>query len=549
MRLKWCQQIATGSFPRGATKNRRHRLVVWEKHMTHKDMTPTDPDQPVKKGVPAERAPQRRKVERKMGDGRVIPRRAELTDKFIQSLRPASDGKPYEVMDSVLDRMGIRVMGTVSHLVLSFILVTRYPGGSSPTRRTMGHYAKPEVSDKEPSDDELLLLNLLTLCESRAKGNLWLRLVGRGIDPATEEERLRNAALRRQNITFGTAFDDICEQKFAGERKGWEVERDIRKNFLDDWKNRPLGDITDLDGLAIINRKKATAPGQARNLLGYIKRTFEWFVDQRIYGLTTNPFASIKPGRIIGKKKKRRRTLNNDELFALWRAVLRLPYPYRQVYQLLILTALRLNAAARAAWSEFNPAVVQALRQRKRGERIDWSKFTAEQLVWLIPAQRIKGDDEGAEAYLVPLTPDILQILESLPLFKKGDYLFSTTLGEKPEWMSHKIKKQIDAKMLRTLRAMARQRGDDPARVKLEPWVNHDFRRVVRSNLSRLKVTEEAREAVLAHARPGIKGGYDVYDCADEKREALELWAARLRSIIERAPSDNVIPIKARACG
>jgi hypothetical protein len=43
----------------------------------------------------------------------------------------------------------------------------------------------------------------------------------------------------------------------------------------------------------------------------------------------------------------------------------------------------------------------------------------------------------------------------------------------------------------------------------------------VRSQLSRLKVTEEAREAVLAYARPGIKGTYDLYDYLDEKRERL----------------------------
>jgi hypothetical protein len=64
--------------------------------------------------------------------------------------------------------------------------------------------------------------------------------------------------------------------------------------------------------------------------------------------------------------------------------------------------------------------------------------------------------------------------------------------------------------------------------------------------LSRLKVTEEAREAVLAHARPGIKGTYDLYDYLDEKREALELWATRLRSIVS-PPPDNVIKLRATA--
>jgi hypothetical protein len=94
--------------------------------------------------------------------------------------------------------------------------------------------------------------------------------------------------------------------------------------------------------------------------------------------------------------------------------------------------------------------------------------------------------------------------------------------------------------MLRTLRALARRQGDDPAKVQLQHWTNHDIRRTVRSGLSRLKVTEEAREAVLAHVRPGIKGTYDLHDYFDEKREALETWAARLRSIVEPQPANVV---------
>ena len=71
-------------------------------------------------------------------------------------------------------------------------------------------------------------------------------------------------------------------------------------------------------------------------------------------------------------------------------------------------------------------------------------------------------------------------------------------------------------------------------------------RRTVRTGLSRLKVTEEAREAVMAHARPGIKGTYDLYDYLDEKRDALDRWAAKLRSIIE-PPPPNVVELRAGA--
>ena len=76
--------------------------------------------------------------------------------------------------------------------------------------------------------------------------------------------------------------------------------------------------------------------------------------------------------------------------------------------------------------------------------------------------------------------------------------------------------------------------------MRLAEWENHDIRRTVRTHLSALRVPEEVREAVLAHARPGIKGTYDFHEYADEKREALTLWAARLRNIVEPA-GDNVV--------
>ncbi len=170
------------------------------------------------------------------------------------------------------------------------------------------------------------------------------------------------------------------------------------------------------------------------------------------------------------------------------------------------------------------------------------------QRLWTIPAERMKGKDGGkkqARAHAVLLTAEVLELLEGLPRFKKGKFLFSTTSGRSPTWMGSKIKERLDRRMLLTLRALVRRRGDDPDEVTLPRFVNHGIRRTVRSHLSRLKVTEEAREAVLAHARPGIKGTYDLHDYLDEKREALELWAARLHGITEPKP-DNVIRLRAK---
>jgi integrase len=428
-----------------------------------------------------------------------------LTDRSLKALKPGSDGKPHDVRDAEVRGLAVRVMGSGQR---SFVLIARYPGSKHPTRRALGDY---------PST---------TLEDAREKARKWRTLIKRGIDPVLAEGRERTANLRKQENTFAAVAEAWFKDKLPGERKGREVERDVRNAFLPAWGSDPITDVTDLDVLSVIDAKKKKAPAQARNLLGHAKRLFSWAVEKRIYGLTASPCDGLRPVKIIGKKTSRRRVLSEDELFALWRVTGRLPYPHGPVYRLLMLTALRLNEAADASWSEFDLA--------KR--------------LWIVPAIRMKGRNGEAFEHAVPLIDDVLVILKQLPRFKRGNHLFSTTFGASPVWMSDKVKKRVDERMLRTLRALARRRGDDPSRVVLEPWTNHDIRRSVRSNLSRLKIAEEVREAVLAHVRPGIKGTYDLYDYLDEKREALTLWSARLRDIVEPPPA-NVITMPARTSG
>ena len=53
-------------------------------------------------------------------------------------------------------------------------------------------------------------------------------------------------------------------------------------------------------------------------------------------------------------------------------------------------------------------------------------------------------------------------------------------------------------------------------------------------------------EAVLAHRPPGIVGTYNLHEYEDEKTEALELWAERLKSIVSPAPAAPAKVVKLR---
>ena len=152
-----------------------------------------------------------------------------------------------------------------------------------------------------------------------------------------------------------------------------------------------------------------------------------------------------------------------------------------------------------------------------------WREFDLSAKLWSIPPERMKAN----AAHVVPLTALVVAVLERLPRFDSGDYLFTSTQGRKPITGFNRAKRALDAKMLAEL-------GELP------PFVLHDIRRSVRTGLSALPVPDLIRELVIGHTKPGLHKIYDQHTYIDEKRHALELWWGRLQSIVE-PPADNVV--------
>lgn len=154
----------------------------------------------------------------------------------------------------------------------------------------------------------------------------------------------------------------------------------------------------------------------------------------------------------------------------------------RPVFQMLILSAARLNEVARATWDEFD----------------------LDNRLWTIPAARMKG----ARPHVVPLPSAMVSILRGLPRFSHGNFVFTTTHGRRPISVGSKVKQQLDATL-----------GFS------EAWRFHDIRRGCRSAFAEIGIGTETAEAILSHVRPGIVGTYDKYAYTKEKAAALERWA------------------------
>ena len=285
------------------------------------------------------------------------------------------------------------------------------------------------------------------------------------------------------------------------------AERDLRSVFIAAWGERLVSEITKLDVLEIINTKKRTAPQMARALLVLIKRFFGWCVDQEIYGLSTSPCEGLSGKKLIGELQSRDRRLTDAEISALASH-----WPHGLPGWFGVPHAAAHRVAAERGRADF---VAGSSGQHHRHSGIE---------------------DEGPRGqgarHLVPLSSAAREVIASLPRIKNGPFLFSLKAGKAPLAITGPIKADLDRRMLRTLKAMARRRGEDHQAVDLPGWVNHDLRRVVRSGLSALRVPHNVAEAILAHRPPGIVGTYNLHEYEDEKAEALEAWAQRLATIV-----------------
>jgi integrase len=376
-------------------------------------------------------------------------------------------------------------------------LLRRFPGSPNPVRRSLGQYGE------------------LSLTEAREKAREWLALIKRGIDPSAEIERQRQAAIEAERAakvaTFEAAFSSYVTRKASKLKTGRTIENELRR-VCAPWMQRPLNGIHQINVKVLIGNIAARGHcAQAHWIYSALSGVFDWLVDDG--QLEISPMAKLKPTVLIGRKVVRTRPLQDHELRAYWRANEVSDYPFGKLFQFLAMIPVRLNEGGAARWREFD----------------------LDQKLWLIPGARMKN---GAP-FAVPLTSDAISLLEDLPHFTDGDFLFSTTGGRRPVSGFSKAKVRLDALMKADLEAQGKQ---------FEPFVLHDIRRTVRTRLSGLPIEGEVKELLLAHARPGLHKVYGQYSYLEEKRRGLELWHARLRAIVEPKPrepepaADNVVP-------
>ena len=421
-----------------------------------------------------------------------MPRRNSryLTEPTIEKIRKPPKGKRTEVFDS--DAAGL-VLRISDRGVRSWSVYFRFEdstGERKNQRVTLGGY--PAIG----------------IAEARRQARKARDQAAGGIDPrkaraqAQSESQATAERLLFRNIAEGY-IEARCQREEGGGpkmghlKRGHETASVIRRHLLPAWGDRLIPEIRRLDLRDVTRPLVADKPMAAHRLHEVAKALFYWAVNEGF--LDASPFAQMTAPV---EKHPRGRDLKHPEIKRLWAACEATPYPFGPLVELLVLTLQRRNEVAEMQWPE-----------------IDLSKAQ-----WTIPAERSKSK----RAHIVPLSKPAVQIIEGLPRYLGGAYVFTTTEGKRPVSGFSKMKARLDKA------------------AKVTDWRLHDLRRTGRSEAARLKVDDVVAERVLNHVPRGLAKVYNVYQYLDEKREALNLWARELQKITKPAKGE-VVRLRERA--
>lgn len=288
--------------------------------------------------------------------------------------------------------------------------------------------------------------------------------------------------------TLGDVIPDYIEKHAKVHNRDWKRKEALLAKFTT-LHGKRIDEIKRADVVKACDVIHKSAPVSANRALAHLKHLMGWCVERGM--IDASPIAGMKP---LSKERSRERVLTDDELGALWTACDAEGYPFGDCMKLLILSGQRRAEVAEMRWSELD----------------------LEKRLWTLPSQRAKNGRQ----HTVPVTDAMLGVLRKVPRFLGSDCVFTTT-GKTPVSGFGRLKERLDK---------ALPEGT-------EPWIIHDLRRTMSTNMAMLGVPQPVTEALLNH-KTGVVSGvaaiYNAYSYADEKREALDRWNQHLGSMLAK---------------
>jgi integrase len=400
---------------------------------------------------------------------------ARLTALSIEALKPRRSR--YEITDPACKGLQVRVECNGS----KFWMI-RYSWRKERVRLTLGAWPG------------------MTLAQARELVILAQQMIDRGIDPRRGglTQKLAHVA----NAIPTTEGDDKHTVAFLASeflrlhirvrRKDPRyVQRTLDKDVLPFWGGRDVRTIKPREVIELLDRVVSRgALVTANHLASVLSQMFRFGIHRAL--VETSPVQLLyRPG---GKETPRQRVLSEAELRSF---VTNLEDACRfdlmpHVMMILLLTGQRRGELALAKWAE-----------------VDFSAKT-----WQIPDENSKS----GRGHVVPLSDWAVEEFQALQrMAGRSRFVLPAQSVDGP--MDPKLLTRSVARCLKRFKKYG-----------IAQFTLHDLRRTCRTGLARLKVPNDIAERVLNHARNGIEGVYDLHTYVDEKRTALDAWAAYLRA-------------------
>jgi integrase len=354
----------------------------------------------------------------------------------------------------------------------------------------------------------------ITADEARTQAKKAAGKVADGKDPAADRDAAREQAERDETKTVNAVLDEHVKRHVEGLRSA-----DAIKSAFDRLVRPVIGgdliyDVKRSDIVEMLDDiEDEQGPVMADRTLAFLRKAFNWQMtrDDKFFSPIIKGM-----GRVNAGERARQRILTDEEIFDVWRALdligNQVPVCYPQFIRSLLLTAQRRSNVANWHSDQIKPQV---------GRMGDIEGFD-----WIIDSDHHKN----GRTHLVPITAAARALL-----VRDTGFMVSSDGGKTAFSGFSKTKRFLDAKIAE----MRKESG----RSEMPHWVLHDLRRTARSIVSRY-TTPDIAERVIGHAIGGVRGVYDHYAYADEKRVALEKLAIHVMGVVH-PDSDKIVPLRA----
>jgi integrase len=332
--------------------------------------------------------------------------------------------------------------------------------------------------------------------------------VANGKDPVVTKKEQRTAdTVEEFAKVFMTQYVIGTGGKEQPRRRSWRnYQLMIDRVVLPEWKNRAMKDITERDGLQLINtiaygprgkdhkgRPLRPAPIHANRVLALVKKMWRYAKKQLV--IDVNVMADLdKPG----EEQVRERSLSPAEIRIFWTYTATMPKALRAMWRVRLLTGQR---------------------PQQEVARMLWSEVDIDQGWWTIPSSKTKNK----RTHRVPLSAPAVELLRELrPETPSADAFVFSPYTRVPE---------------------ARLGKDFP----LADFMPRDLRRTVRTLLAQDQIPDRWAEELANHKVVGVEKNYNHHTYDREKRQAVEHLARRIDAIVNETDGAAILPFVQRA--